>query len=134
MKFAIVSSCLHQSLFTFQNITRMASTSIFKNIDSMNTQEVRQFLNSFDTVLADCDGVLWNGPCPLDGSVEAIQGLRNLGKRIIFVTNNGTRTRKDVLDKCIKLGFGGEIKDVFTSSYLCGRYLILKNFKQKVIF
>ena len=103
-----------------------------EKMSAKSTQDIHNFLNSFDTILADCDGVLWNGPRSLDGSAEVIQGLRKSGKRIIFVTNNGTRTRQDVLDKCIKLGFGGEIKDVFTSSYLCARYLKMKNFNQKV--
>ena len=127
--FIIVHKLFQQSKYTLKQIRKMAS---YKNVDSMGIDEVQKFLSSFDTVLTDCDGVLWNGPRLLDGSAEVIQGLRKLGKRIIFVTNNGTRTRQDVLDKCIKLGFGGEIKDVFTSSYLCARYLKMKNFNQKV--
>ena len=132
MIFCSVRKILQQSSHALKLIENMATLSSCKKIESMSTQDVHNFLKSFDTILADCDGVLWNGPRSLDGSAEVIQGLRKLGKRIIFVTNNGTRTRQDVLDKCIKLGFGGEIKDVFTSSYLCARYLKMKNFNQKV--
>ena len=127
----IVHKVLQQSKYTLKQIRKMAS---YQNIDSMNSNEVQKFLKSFDTVLTDCDGVLWNGPRSLDGSAEVIQGLRNLGKRIIFVTNNGTKARQDVLQKCLKFGCGGEIKDIFTSSYLCARYLTTKKFNQKVIF
>ena len=128
--FIVVHKLFQQSKYTLKQIRKMAS---YKNIDSMGIDEVQKFLSSFDTVLTDCDGVLWNGPRSLDGAAEVIQGFRNLGKRIIFVTNNGTKARQDVLQKSRKLGFGGEIKDVFTSSYLCARYLTMKKFNKKVI-
>ena len=120
----------HTYLQRIKYATKMTTFS-YKNLDSIRSQDIETFLKSFDTVLTDCDGVLWNGPRPIKGSPEAIQGLRQLGKRVIFVTNN-PRSRTDVLDKCINLGFGGCISDVITSSYLCARYLTLQNFKQKV--
>ena len=107
-------------------------TSSCRTIDSMSDGEIKTFLDSFDTILTDCDGVLWTGPRLIDGSVEVIQSFRNLGKKIIFVTNNGIKPRKEVLEKCSRLGFGGNIEDVFTSSYLCARYLTIRNFKEKV--
>ena len=81
--------------------------SLCKNVDSMSTKEIDTFLESFDTILTDCDGVLWTGPLPIYGSADVIQGFRKLGKKIIFVTNNGIKPRKDVFEKCTKLGFGG---------------------------
>ena len=75
--FIIVHKLFQQSKYTLKQIRKMAS---YKNVDSMGTDEVQKFLSSFDTVLTDCDGVLWNGPRSLDGAAEVIQGLRNLGK------------------------------------------------------
>ena len=93
-----------------------------ENINLMSKLDSDKFLASFDTILSDCDGVLWVGGKPIDGSPEAIMRLRQLGKRIIFVTNNGM-SRNDLLLRCQQLGFGGELDDMITSSYLCASYL-----------
>ena len=36
-----------------------------------------------------------------------IHKFREMGKRVIYVTNNSTKTRKDYVKKCADLGFGG---------------------------
>ena len=79
-----------------------------KEISSLSNSELDEFLNSFDTVLTDCDGVLWTGSVAIDGSPEVIQALRMLGKKVIYVTNNSTKSRKEYLTKVTDLGFGGE--------------------------
>ena len=77
-------------------------------LDNLDEQGVVRFLSSFDTVLTDCDGVLWNGPEAIKGSPETINKLRDSGKKIIYVTNNGTKSRKEYVKKCQSLGFGGD--------------------------
>ena len=79
-----------------------------KEISSMSNSELDAFLSSFDTVLTDCDGVLWTGSVAINGSPEVIQALRKLGKKVIYVTNNSTKSRKEYLTKVTELGFGGE--------------------------
>lgn len=100
-----------------------------ENEDGALTSE---FLDSFDTVLTDCDGVLWEGNEAIQGSPQTINLLREAGKKIIYVTNNGTRSRKEYVKKCQKLGFGGDFTEIFTTSYLCAKYLQLQNFNKKV--
>ena len=48
-----------------------------------------------------------------------IHKFREMGKRVIYVTNNSTKTRKDYVKKCADLGFGG--------SYVRNLPFILKN-------
>ena len=62
-------------------------------IELNSVSVVESFLNSFDTVLTDCDGVLWNESEPIQGSPEAINLLRRLGKKVVYVTNNSGHTR-----------------------------------------
>jgi len=93
---------------------------------------MKDFLDSFDTVLTDCDGVLWEGNEAIEGSPEAINLLRDAGKKIIYVTNNGTKSRKEYVKKCQNLGFGGDFTEIFTTSFLCAKYLQLQNFNKKV--
>ena len=84
-------------------------------LKNFNRSQVKDFFNSFDTVLTDCDGVLWKGPKALPNSAETISTLQKLGKKVIFVTNNATKTRDEYLAKCSSLGF--EAKDVSFVTY-----------------
>jgi len=108
----------------------MASPPI--ELDTAPAPEVESFLDSFDTILTDCDGVLWEGPDAIQGSPEAINLFRQAGKRVVYVTNNGTKSRREYVKKCQDLGFGGDHKDIFTTSYLCAKYLQNQGFNKKV--
>lgn len=76
----------------------------------------RQWLDSFDTVLTDCDGVLWNGTEAIDGAAEVLNTLRSLGKRVVFVTNNSMLTRPQLHTKAT--GFGHDVQEVSVSHSL----------------
>ena len=80
-----------------------------KRISDLSNPELDEFLSSFDTVLTDCDGVLWTGSYAINGSPEVVQALRKMGKKVIYVTNNSTKSRKEYLKKVTDLGFGGDV-------------------------
>lgn len=58
---------------------------------------------------------LQTGSTALPGAAEAIQKFRQMGKRVFFCTNNSTKSRSDYVEKCQKLGFGGNI--VISANY-----------------
>ena len=105
-----------------------------KAIQLNSVSVIESFLNSFDTVLTDCDGVLWNESEPIQGSPEAINLLRRLGKKVVYVTNNSGHTRAGYVQKCKELGFDADIqiKDIFTPAFVCAQYLKRIQFKEKV--
>ena len=107
------------------------TTSMPVELESLTENEVMSFLLSFDTVLTDCDGVLWKGNAAIPGSPDVIRLLREAGKKVIYVTNNGTKSRKDYVVKCKDLGFGGEFTDIFTPAHLCAMYLQKIKFTKK---
>ncbi|EFR03631.1 4-nitrophenylphosphatase [Nannizzia gypsea CBS 118893] len=84
---------------------------------------IQQFVDKFDTFLFDCDGVLWSGDTPFKGAVETLDMLRNKGKRIVFVTNNSTKSRVDYRKKLDGLGIKAGIEEIFSSSYSASVYI-----------
>ncbi|KAF2889499.1 hypothetical protein ILUMI_16674 [Ignelater luminosus] len=59
-----------------------------KDLALLNSVEFKQFLDSFDNVLCDCDGVIWLFQTPIPGVEESMTKLQEYGKRIRFVSNN----------------------------------------------
>ncbi|KAH6687156.1 4-nitrophenylphosphatase [Plectosphaerella plurivora] len=98
----------------------MAQSSKFLSGDKAATQE---FLDKFDTFLIDCDGVLWSGDNLFDGVREAIESLRAQGKRLVFVTNNSTKSRPDYHKKFARLNIPCTPEDVFGSAYSAAIYI-----------
>ncbi|GFT08092.1 glycerol-3-phosphate phosphatase [Nephila pilipes] len=90
------------------------------------------FFNSFDYVLTDCDGVLWIGNDPIHNAAETLKALKSMGKHIIYVTNNSTKSRDDYLKKCEALGFPATLENIISTSYCAAAYLQSLNFKKKV--
>jgi HAD superfamily hydrolase (TIGR01457 family) len=76
--------------------------------------------------LLDLDGTLYLGEEALPNAVEAVAKLRDLGKAVVFMTNNSARTGQDVAEKLRGLGFAADPGEVVTSasvtaSMLAGR-------------
>jgi phosphoglycolate/pyridoxal phosphate phosphatase family enzyme len=52
-----------------------------------------------ETILLDCDGVVYSSGTVLPNSREMIVHLTAIGKRVLFVTNSSGKSRKDMRDK-----------------------------------
>ncbi|XP_057818272.2 phosphoglycolate phosphatase 1A, chloroplastic isoform X5 [Cryptomeria japonica] len=83
-------------------------------------------INSVDTFIFDCDGVIWKGETLIDGVPETLDMLRSRGKSLVFMTNNSTKSRKQYRKKFEALGLtvqevyviGGE--GILQELELCG--------------
>lgn len=73
--------------------------------------------------LFDCDGVLWSGDHLFDGTVATLEMLRDAGKRVVFVTNNSTKSRTDYRKKLESMGIPATEEEVFGSSYSASIYI-----------
>jgi len=89
----------------------------------MSDTQVKDWINSFDTVMTDCDGVLWTGAEAISGSPQIINRFRELGKRVFYVTNNSTKHRREYKQKVDNLGFGGQLDEIVGTAYLAATYL-----------
>lgn len=86
-------------------------------------EQAQEFLDSFDTFLFDCDGVLWLGTHLLPNTKEILKFLTDAGKQLVFVTNNSTKSRKQYTKKFA--GFGIEVTEdqIFNSGYAAAIYV-----------
>ncbi|KAI0883605.1 4-nitrophenylphosphatase [Annulohypoxylon maeteangense] len=84
---------------------------------------LNEFLDKFDVFLLDCDGVLWSGDHLFEGIVETLEFLRSRGKRLVFVTNNSTKSRPDYQKKLTALGIPSDVEEIFASAYSSAIYI-----------
>lgn len=74
---------------------------------------------SYDALLLDLDGTLYRGNDAVPGAVDALRG----GSRLLYVTNNASRSPGDVASHLAELGFDASDSDVVTSSQAAARLL-----------
>jgi glycerol 3-phosphatase-2 len=70
----------------------------------------------YDLALLDLDGVVYVGPDAVPGAPEALDGVRDAGMRVCYVTNNASRPPSTVADHLTELGVPAEEGDVVTSA------------------
>ncbi len=73
------------------------------------------------TWLLDCDGVIWLADTPVPKAAEAVDRLRRLGERVVFLTNNSWPRRADHLAKLEQMGMPADPEDVVTSAMAAAR-------------
>ena len=93
-------------------------------------QDAESFLKDIDVFIFDCDGVIWKGDSLIDKVPSVLELLRKLGKKIFFVTNNSTKSRKGYKGKFEKLGLDVEPEEIFSSSFAAAAYLEQTEFKK----
>ncbi|CAB1338285.1 unnamed protein product [Coregonus sp. 'balchen'] len=89
----------------------------------LNGPLIKQMFDSVDSVLFDCDGVIWRGDQTIPGAPDVINLLKKNGKNVFFVTNNSTKTRKMYADKLALMGFNATEDEVFGTAYCSAMYL-----------
>ncbi|KAK6775169.1 hypothetical protein RDI58_026170 [Solanum bulbocastanum] len=82
-----------------------------------------ELIDSVETFIFDCDGVIWKGDKLIDGVPETLDLLREKGKRLVFVTNNSTKSRKQYGKKFETLGLSVNEEEIFASSFAAAAYL-----------
>ncbi len=68
------------------------------------------------TLVCDLDGVIYVDGAVIPGAATALEALQHQGRRLLFVTNNSTKTSRIVVDTIAQLtGFQAEERDVVTA-------------------
>ena len=70
-----------------------------------------KLLEEYDYIMFDCDGVLWHESTPIAGAIDTLSRLESDGHRLLFVTNNSGKSRRDNIAKFAELGFTHRMTD-----------------------
>ena len=73
--------------------------------------------------MVDLDGTTYLGDNPLPGAEEFYRAARNLGKRVLYLTNNSSRSPEQYLAKLRAMGIPARDGEVFTSGEATLSYL-----------
>lgn len=98
---------------------------------SLSVENAKELLNSVNAFLFDCDGVIWKGEKLIDGVPETLDLLRSHGKKLVFVTNNSTKSRKQYAKKFHSLGIPVNEDEIFSSSFAAAMYLKVNDFPRE---
>lgn len=71
----------------------------------------------YDCFLFDLDGVLYRGDHAVEGAAETISELRAARRRVAFLTNNSSRTPREVAGKLTGLGIPAAPEEVVSSAF-----------------
>jgi len=85
--------------------------------------DIKNFFDSYDTFIFDCDGVIWRANNLIKGVKEALTLMKKNNKKTIFVTNNSTKSREEYFKKFSSFNLPIDINDIFSSAYSTAYYL-----------
>ncbi|KAF5372550.1 hypothetical protein D9758_005151 [Tetrapyrgos nigripes] len=99
-------------------------------------EEYAKLLDQYDTWMFDCDGVLWHGDRLIDGALDVLRLLRERNKKILFVTNNATKSRRSYKGKFDQLGVEANVDEIYGSAYAAAVYIssVMKLPKDKKVY
>ena len=72
-------------------------------------------VDRFEAFLIDLDGVVYVGDGLVSGSDRAVRALQEMGKRVVFLTNDPRSSREEYATKLRRLGLEVEASDILTS-------------------
>ena len=84
-------------------------------------------LVNFRAFAVDLDGVMWEGERLLPGARELLRHSRDAGKRVAFLTNTVSLSRRGVIDKFRRLGIDDvDESQVFSAGRAAGLFIARK--------
>ncbi|ADC65479.1 HAD-superfamily hydrolase, subfamily IIA [Ferroglobus placidus DSM 10642] len=82
--------------------------------------------------ILDIDGVIGRGKKPIPEGVEAVKRLREMGKKILFVSNNSTRSRRIMLERFKDYGLEVSEDEILIATYATARLIAKEKKRAKV--
>ena len=88
-------------------------------------------LASVKCFMLDMDGTFYLGNRILDGSLDFLRKVRDTGRRVLFLTNNSSKSADFYVQKLERMGVDAEFRNVLTSGQAAGQYVLREHAGQK---
>lgn len=85
----------------------------------MTAEEILRETKGF---LLDLDGTVYLDGVPIKNAVQTLRKLRSMGKKLVFLTNNSSKTAEEYRRRLLGSGLFGEGDLVYTSANEAARY------------
>jgi 4-nitrophenyl phosphatase len=82
--------------------------------------------------ILDVDGVIGRGRKPIPPAVDAVKKLIEMGKIVVFVSNNSTRSRRIYLQRFKEYGLDVDESQMILATYVTAEYIKEKHGKSKI--
>lgn len=92
-----------------------------------------EILKNKKLFIFDMDGTVYLGNNVFPFAIDFINNLRKAGKKILFFTNNASRSPVTYLDRLAGMGFNPTIDEIMTAGDVTVEFLI-RNRKDKTVF
>ena len=89
----------------------------------LDKKKIEEILASKETFMFDCDGVVWKQSTVYPQVPEFLRHLRNLGKKIFFISNNNSKSRRQYLEKFSRLGIEAKEDEIYSSASVAVYYI-----------
>jgi len=73
--------------------------------------------------ILDVDGVIGRGDKPIPQAVDAVNRLIEMGKKVVFVSNNSTRSRKIYMQRFKEFGVKIDEDQMFLTTYVTANHI-----------
>lgn len=87
-------------------------------------------MSNVKVILLDLDGTVYQGNRLIDGADVFIEKMRSSGLRILFCTNNSSKSRSSVARKLVGLGIPCTEEDVISSGFMAVQYVVSSDLKK----
>ena len=71
--------------------------------------------NQFDLLLADLDGVIYEGSKAITNAIDSVNSLTERGVQVGYVTNNSSRKSQTIADQLTGFGLNAKADDIISS-------------------
>jgi len=82
--------------------------------------------------ILDVDGVVGKGKKPIKPAVEAVKKLMDLGKKVVFVSNNSTRSRRIYTERFRGYGLDVDENQMILTTYATAEYIREKHGRSRI--
>ena len=90
-------------------------------------------LSNVKLFLMDMDGTVYVGDDKIAGAFEALEEIKRRGRKVLFLTNNSSKTAENYVAKLSRMGYPATEKDIFSSGEATIRFLLRERAGKKVL-